>query len=70
MTMDLTDSGRQRLETSIISGTLVILFVAIRFWCKFSLKSGIHSEDYWILAAVPIYLGAVADDIWGTLASS
>ncbi|KAI1172024.1 hypothetical protein F4777DRAFT_23115 [Nemania sp. FL0916] len=63
--MELTDGGKKRLETSIIAGTLVILIVATRFWCKFSLKSGIHSEDWWILAAVPIYLGAVADDIWG-----
>ncbi|TGJ78427.1 hypothetical protein E0Z10_g10337 [Xylaria hypoxylon] len=39
--------------------------VTIRFWCKFSLKSGIRAEDWWIFAAVPIYLGAVADDIWG-----
>lgn len=68
MVMELTDSGRQRLETSIIAGTLVVLAVAIRFWCKFLLKSRIHSEDWWILAAVPIYVGAVADDIWGTLA--
>ncbi|KAI1773036.1 hypothetical protein F4818DRAFT_131356 [Hypoxylon cercidicola] len=69
MMMDLTDSGKQRLETSIIAGTLVVLAVAIRFWCKISLKSGIHSEDWWILAAVPIYLGAVADDIWSKLES-
>ncbi|KAJ3579123.1 hypothetical protein NPX13_g1446 [Xylaria arbuscula] len=63
--VDLTDSGKQRLETSIIAGTLVILAVAIRFWCKLSLKSPVNSEDWWILAAIPVYLGAVADDIWG-----
>lgn len=65
MTVDLTDTAKQRLETSIIAGTLVVLAVATRFWCKFSLKDGIHAEDWWILAAVPIYLGGVADDIWG-----
>ncbi|KAI0187056.1 hypothetical protein EV127DRAFT_483629 [Xylaria flabelliformis] len=63
--VDWTDSGKRRLETSIIAGTLVVLAVALRFWCKFTLKSAIRSEDWWILAAVPIYLGAVADDIWG-----
>ncbi|KAI1365260.1 hypothetical protein F5Y08DRAFT_338818 [Xylaria arbuscula] len=63
--VDLTDSGKRRLETSIIAGTLVILAVAIRFWCKLSLKSPVNSEDWWILAAIPVYLGAVADDIWG-----
>ncbi|KAI1739184.1 hypothetical protein F4680DRAFT_423092 [Xylaria scruposa] len=63
--VDLTDSGKRRIETSIICGTFVVLTVAIRFWCKFSLKSAIRSDDWWILAAVPIYLGAVADGIWG-----
>ncbi|KAJ2980435.1 hypothetical protein NUW58_g459 [Xylaria curta] len=63
----LTDSGRQRLTTSIVAGTIVVLSVALRFWCKLKLKGGVHAEDWWILAAVPIYLGAVADDIWGLL---
>ncbi|KAI1151633.1 hypothetical protein F4825DRAFT_476841 [Nemania diffusa] len=65
MTVDLTDEGRRRLTTSIVAGTIVVLSVALRFWCKFILKSGIYADDWWILAAVPIYLGAVADDIWG-----
>jgi hypothetical protein len=67
MTMDLTDDGRRRLTTSIVAGTLVVLAVAIRFWCKFVLKAPIQAADWWILAAVPIYIGAVADDIWGML---
>lgn len=67
MTVDLTDSGRGRLATSIVTGTFVVLAVALRFWCKLSLKSGIHAEDWSILAAVPLYLGGVAANIWGTL---
>ncbi|KAI0882333.1 uncharacterized protein GGS22DRAFT_50422 [Annulohypoxylon maeteangense] len=65
--MELDANGIKRFATSITCCAIVIISVALRFWCKLSLKSGIHAEDWVIFAVVPAYIGATADDIWGLL---
>ncbi|KAI1455809.1 hypothetical protein F4805DRAFT_434944 [Annulohypoxylon moriforme] len=68
--MELDTNITQRFATGITCCAIVILSVALRFWCKLSLKSGIYAEDWLMLAVVPTYIGATADDIWGLLKGS
>ncbi|KAI0181296.1 hypothetical protein GGR52DRAFT_523669 [Hypoxylon sp. FL1284] len=70
MTMDLNETGKERLGTAINCCSIAVMAAALRFWCKISSKHGIHAEDWWILAVMPIYIGATADDIWGLLRGS
>ncbi|KAI1204103.1 uncharacterized protein F4807DRAFT_448949 [Annulohypoxylon truncatum] len=65
--MELDANGVKRFATSISCCAIVILSIALRFWCKLSLKDGIHAEDWLIFTVIPTYTGATADDIWGLL---
>ncbi|KAI1823889.1 hypothetical protein F4861DRAFT_301591 [Xylaria intraflava] len=49
--------------TTAISTAAVLL----RFWCKISLKSGIHADDWWILATLLSFYGAQSATLWGLI---
>ncbi|KAI1772028.1 hypothetical protein F4818DRAFT_427401 [Hypoxylon cercidicola] len=63
--MALTDSGERRLISAVICLSVSIIAVALRFWCKVSLKARITSDDWWILASCVIYVATDAVVLWG-----
>ncbi|KAI3324537.1 hypothetical protein HD806DRAFT_533999 [Xylariaceae sp. AK1471] len=68
--MELDDNSKRRLATAIGSCTVVILSIALRFWCKLSQKIPLRAEDWWILVVLPEYAAATAVDIWGLFKGS
>jgi hypothetical protein len=63
--VELDERGKGRFAVAVVSITIVLLSIALRFWCKLSLKSGMYAEDWSILFVVPCYIAATTADLWG-----
>ena len=63
--MTLTDSGTRQLATGIVCGVIGILAIGLRFWCKRTMRNGVHADDWWMLATLLVSWGAEAGVIWG-----
>ncbi|KAI0838734.1 hypothetical protein F5Y06DRAFT_296343 [Hypoxylon sp. FL0890] len=63
--MDLNDNGMRLFVTLIICSTLSIVFVAVRFWCRYSFKTRFHADDWLMLMTVVAYVGGKSVLLWG-----
>ncbi|KAI0376974.1 hypothetical protein F5Y04DRAFT_292308 [Hypomontagnella monticulosa] len=66
--MALNESGVSKVTEITICAFIAIIAVVLRFWCKISMKSGIHADDWWILVTLISYMGALSTQLWGFFA--
>ncbi|KAK3985128.1 hypothetical protein QBC44DRAFT_374467 [Cladorrhinum sp. PSN332] len=66
----LNGNGIVRLTVQVVCSFVAVVATALRFWCKFRTKQGIHADDWFILATTVSYLSAVSSTIWGLFAGS
>lgn len=63
--MALTHQGVQSVEVTLVCFIVSALAVTLRFWCKLVLKTGLHGDDWWSLAAVIAHAGLTCAYVWG-----
>ncbi|RYP93223.1 hypothetical protein DL770_000698 [Monosporascus sp. CRB-9-2] len=54
-----------RLTPVIVCNVISIVAIALRFWCKLILKTGIGGDDWWTLITILSTLGAEGALLWG-----
>ncbi|KAI9166316.1 Satratoxin biosynthesis SC21 cluster protein [Paramyrothecium foliicola] len=54
-----------RLVPVIVCDVIAIVAVALRFWCKHTLKAGYHGDDWWTLTTVISFIGGEVALLWG-----
>jgi hypothetical protein len=64
---DPAHTGRFRITAIVVCSSVAVVSAAIRFWCKIARRTGIHADDWWLLAAVITGLGAEGVLLWGNV---
>jgi hypothetical protein len=45
---------------------IIVIAVALRFWCKHKMKAGYHGDDWWTLMTAVSFIGCEIALLWGT----
>ncbi|KAH7303216.1 hypothetical protein B0I35DRAFT_485348 [Stachybotrys elegans] len=59
-----------RITPLIVCNVISIVAVALRFWCKYTLKAGFHGDDLWILITLLSFIGGEIALVWGIIHGS